>query len=75
MIYIKSFAQTDHEIDRECLADLTEETIKEIIPKIGPRTKFLKQLKTYQALNNSEIVYEAELQPIISNVRKLMFAK
>lgn len=45
-----------NEIDHTTMLELNDDIVKELIPKVGPRIKFLKLLKSYQLLNKTEII-------------------
>lgn len=47
---------------------LNEESLKEIIPKIGPRVKFLAKLKMFQSIENLPVVVMATNDDISSEV-------
>lgn len=51
---------TEQDIDEDALLLLTEEGLKEIIPKVGPRMKFLAKLKAFQTLNTISFVVAEE---------------
>lgn len=55
-----------NEIDHEALLYLDFETVKELVPKIGPRTKLWQKLKTYQALNRMPIIIEEQVADLPS---------
>jgi len=46
----------EEEIDKSSLLDLTEDMVKELVPKIGQRSKFMSELKKLKILNNNEKV-------------------
>lgn len=46
----------EEEIDKSSLLDLTEDMVKELVPKIGQRSKFMSELKKLKVLNNNEKV-------------------
>lgn len=64
------FLLEGNEIDHEALLYLDFETMKELVPKIGPRTKLWQKLKTYQALHRMPVIIEerVEDQPSGSNL-------
>lgn len=46
----------EEEIDKSSLLDLTEDMVKELVPKVGQRSKFMSELKKLKILNSNEKV-------------------
>ncbi|XP_058508914.1 nuclear GTPase SLIP-GC-like [Solea solea] len=55
--YIEKFK--DHEVDKESLYCLTDKLIDELIPKVGPKGKFIKKLKLLKKQQDSATNQEA----------------
>ena len=53
--YMFSHRFADNEIDKESFYLLDDETLKEIMPVVGPRLKFKKELKLLKVKQNPEI--------------------
>ncbi|CAI6370794.1 unnamed protein product [Macrosiphum euphorbiae] len=54
----------DEEIDKEAFLSLTEDMIKELIPKIGKRAKFVQKLEQFKR-KSLEVFQENNVQPLI----------
>lgn len=46
----------EEEIDKSSLLDLTEDMVKELVPKVGQRSKFMSELIKLKILNTNEKV-------------------
>uniref|UniRef100_A0A2S2NVE9 SAM domain-containing protein n=1 Tax=Schizaphis graminum TaxID=13262 RepID=A0A2S2NVE9_SCHGA len=54
----------DEEIDKKAFLSLTEDMIKELIPKIGKRAKFVQKLEKFKR-TTLEVFQENNVQPLI----------
>lgn len=52
------FSYIENEVDLEALKSLTQESLKELIPKVGPQIKFYNKLRLYQDLEKMPVVIE-----------------
>nr|CAI5860428.1 unnamed protein product [Callosobruchus analis] len=52
--------QLQHEIDADALKHLTEEMLKEVIVKVGPRARFLTKLKVYQSIDTADLIISSD---------------
>lgn len=50
----------EQEIDKDALLCLDMNSLKELIPKVGPRMKFFTKLKQYQDIMNMEVLIPDE---------------
>lgn len=51
----------------EALVCLTNEQVKELIPKVGPRVKFMSKLSEYTALLHTPVVIDAGSESTTTN--------
>ncbi|XP_025829754.1 uncharacterized protein LOC112904301 isoform X1 [Agrilus planipennis] len=63
--YIEIFEK--HEIDVDAMLELNEEIVKELIPKIGPRLKFLKNLRLYKDIKDIPVITEEDISETLSS--------
>lgn len=56
---------SEQQIDHEAFLELNDDIVKELIPTIGVRIKFLNKFRTYISINKAEIVVLDNL-PVVS---------